>query len=131
MIRLYSVNHCYSSRKAREWLISYKIPFIEINISKDNISITELIHILSLTENGTDDIILEYNEVYKKYKDIFEQSPLSEALYILQKNSSIIRTPIIVDDSKLQVGFTKRRMSKFLPRFHKHIYNSITYKKNN
>ncbi len=67
MIKLYFINHCYSSKRAREWLNAYNIPFTEINVAKDDLSTSDFLHILSLTENGIDDILLERSTMYKKY----------------------------------------------------------------
>jgi len=52
----------------------------------------------------------------------FEESSLSEMISFLKRYRTVIRTPIIVDETKLLVGFTENRARKFLPRFHKNIY---------
>jgi len=122
MIKLYFINHCYSSKRAREWLTSYNIPFTEINVAKDDLSTSDFLHVLSLTENGIDDILLERSTMYKKYHHSFEESSLSEMISFLKRYRTVIRTPIIVDETKLLVGFTENRARKFLPRFHKNIY---------
>ena len=57
MITLFLSPSCTSCRKARAWLLNHEVPFQEHNIMTSPLSAPELQHILSLTENGTDDII--------------------------------------------------------------------------
>ena len=122
MIKLYSVNHCYSSRRAKEWMIYHNIPFHEVNVAQDELSTSEILYILSLTENGIDDILLERSDTYKKYRQLFEESSLRAIILFIKKHRTIIRTPLIVDQNKLLVGFTEGKASMFLPRIHKNIY---------
>lgn len=131
MIKLYLVNYGYSSRKAKAWLISNNIPFSEVNVSKDDLSTSELLDILSLTENGIDDILLKSSSIYKKHQNQFEEFSLSEMISFLKKYRTIIRTPIIIDKSKLLIGFTEERIRKFLPRFHKKICFKTNIEKTN
>ncbi|NHI76137.1 transcriptional regulator [Lactococcus petauri] len=126
MIKLYSVSHCYSSRRAKEWMLCHNITFTEVNIIQDELSTSELLHILSLTENGIDDILLERSDIYKKYRHLFEESSLRAIILFIKKHRTIIRTPLIVDQNKLLVGFTEGKASMFLPRIHKNIYLQLT-----
>ena len=54
-----------SCRKARAWLSNHEVPFEEHNIMTSPLSAPELQHILSLTENGTDDIISTRSKIFQ------------------------------------------------------------------
>ncbi|WP_285142224.1 ArsC/Spx/MgsR family protein, partial [Lactococcus petauri] len=97
-------------------MLYYNIPFTEVNVAQDKLSTSEILHILSLTENGVDDILLERSDTYKKYRHLFEDSSLKAIILFIKKHRTIIRTPLIVDQNKLLAGFTEGRASMFLPR---------------
>ena len=56
MITLFLSPSFTSCRKARAWLTSHEVPFNEHNIMTSPLTADELQQILSLTENGTDDL---------------------------------------------------------------------------
>jgi len=102
-------------------MIYHNIPFHEVNVAQDELSTSEILYILSLTENGIDDILLERSDTYKKYRQLFEESSLRAIILFIKKHRTVIRTPLIVDKNKLLVGFTEGKASMFLPRIHKNI----------
>ena len=57
MVNLYTSPSCTSCRKAKAWLVSHDIPFKERNIFAKPLSKDEIMQILSMTENGTEEII--------------------------------------------------------------------------
>ena len=67
MITLFLSPSCTSCRKAKAWLNNHKVPFQEHNIMTSPLSRKELQQILSLTENGTDDIISKVKYRCGKY----------------------------------------------------------------
>ncbi|WP_010012892.1 glutaredoxin domain-containing protein, partial [Loigolactobacillus coryniformis] len=64
MIKLFTQTSCNSSRKARQWLRDHDVQFEEQNVGKKAPTTAELKHILSLTENGLDDIISTRSRAY-------------------------------------------------------------------
>ena len=66
MITLFLSPSCTSCRKAKAWLEKHKVPFEEHNIMTSPLTRKELQHILSLTENGTDDIISTRSKIFQK-----------------------------------------------------------------
>ena len=66
MVTLFLSPSCTSCRKARAWLSNHEVPFEEHNIMTSPLSAPELQHILSLTENGTDDIISTRSKIFQK-----------------------------------------------------------------
>ncbi len=116
MIKLYFTKSSSTCRKAREWLINNKLPFQEINLTKATLSHKEIYHILSLTEAGTDDIISKRAAFFQDIVYNFEDLSLTDAVSMIKQNISLLRIPLIVDDSHIQVGFNEDEVRKFVPR---------------
>lgn len=116
MIKLYFTKSSSTCRKAREWLINNKLPFQEINLNKATLSHKEIYHILSLTEAGTDDIISKRAASFQDIAYTFEDLSLTDAVSMIKQNISLLRIPLIVDESHIQVGFNEDDVRKFVPR---------------
>jgi regulatory protein spx len=116
MIKIYTVASCSSCKKAKEWLIDNHLPFEEINLITDKIPNMDLVKILSLTENGTEDIISRRSKAYERLNIDFDTLPISKLIEVIQKNRTLLRRPLIVDDKRLQVGYNEDDIRKFLPR---------------
>ena len=116
MITLFLSPSCTSCRKARAWLMDHKVPFLEHNIMTSPLSNVELRKILSLTENGTDDIISTRSKIFQKLDVDVEDLSISELLKLIEQNPSLLRRPIILDDKRMQIGFNEDEIRAFLPR---------------
>ncbi|TQS74183.1 Spx/MgsR family RNA polymerase-binding regulatory protein [Ornithinibacillus gellani] len=107
---------CGSTRKAREWLMKNGITYEERNIKKDPITIEELQMILGLTVDGTDEIISKRSKVFKDLDLDLDTLSLLELLNLIQKHPGLLRSPIIIDDKRIQVGYNEYDIRQFLPR---------------
>lgn len=116
MISLYTTPSCTSCRKARAWLTENELPFKERNIFSDPLNSDELIEILSLTKNGTEDIISTRSKVYQKLDIDLEELKLEELLSLIEQYPNLLKRPIILDENKLQVGYNEEDIRKFVPR---------------
>ena len=116
MITLFLSPSCTSCRKARAWLLNHEVPFVEHNIMTSPLSAQELQHILSLTENGTDDIISTRSKIYQKLDLDVESLSISELIKLIEENPSLLRRPIILDAKRMQIGFNEDEIRAFLPR---------------
>lgn len=116
MISLYTTPSCTSCRKARAWLTENELPFKERNIFSDPLNSDELMEILSLTKNGTEDIISTRSKVYQKLDIDLEEFKLEELLSLIEKYPNLLKRPIILDENKLQVGYNEEDIRKFVPR---------------
>ena len=116
MITLFLSPSCTSCRKARAWLISHEVPFTEHNIMTSPLSAPELQHILSLTENGTDDIISTRSKIFQKLDLDVEDLSISTLIKLIEENPSLLRRPIILDGKRMQIGFNEDEIRAFLPR---------------
>ena len=116
MITLFLSPSCTSCRKARAWLLNHEVPFVEHNIMTSPLSAQELQHILSLTENGTDDIISTRSKIFQKLDLDIESLSISELIKLIEENPSLLRRPIILDAKRMQIGFNEDEIRAFLPR---------------
>lgn len=117
MIKLYYSANSLSSRNAEDWLKKNNLNYKQINLnSNDSISRDELVHILSLTDLGTDEIIYKSNEAYKSLEIDLDNLTLFEILDLIIQDHSLLRRPIIIDDTHILVGFNKESIRKFIPK---------------
>ena len=116
MVTLFLSPSCTSCRKARAWLSNHEVPFEEHNIMTSPLSAPELQHILSLTENGTDDIISTRSKIFQKLNLDIESLSISELLRLIEENPGLLRRPIILEDKRMQIGFNEDEIRAFLPR---------------
>ncbi|EAC9345732.1 Spx/MgsR family RNA polymerase-binding regulatory protein, partial [Listeria monocytogenes] len=93
-----------------------ELPFKERNIFSDPLNSDELMEILSLTKNGTEDIISTRSKVYQKLDIDLEELKLEELLSLIEKYPNLLKRPIILDENKLQVGYNEEDIRKFVPR---------------
>ena len=115
MIKVYLSGSCSSCRKARKWLRKRQLEFMEINLSSTVMSKEDLIKILSLTENGLEDIIAVRGKTYLNLEQEFESLSLEEAIRLIQKNPRLLKRPLIFDDNRLLVGFNEDGIRAFVP----------------
>lgn len=76
----------------------------------------DLKNILSLTENGTDDLISTRSKVFQKLNIDVEELSVSELIHLIETYPSLLRRPIILDDKRMQIGFNEDEIRAFLPR---------------
>ncbi|SEN00090.1 regulatory protein spx [Mesobacillus persicus] len=107
---------CRSTKKARQWMIKYKIPFVERNLKEAPLTVIELQDLLRKTIDGTDDIIAKRSASYKALNLNIEELPLLELLEMIHDEPRLLRSPIIVDERKIQVGYHEEEIRQFIPR---------------
>ncbi|EEJ75833.1 transcriptional regulator, Spx/MgsR family [Lactobacillus acidophilus ATCC 4796] len=116
MVDLYVSPSCTSCRKARAWLEKHNIPFKERNIFSEPLTKEELLKILRMTENGTEEIISTRSRAFQQLKINLDDLSIDQLLDLVEKNPSLLRRPIIMDDRRLQVGYNEDEIRWFLPR---------------
>ncbi|WP_367297547.1 Spx/MgsR family RNA polymerase-binding regulatory protein [Loigolactobacillus coryniformis] len=116
MIKLFTQTSCNSSRKARQWLRDHDVEFEEQNVGKKAPTTAELKHILSLTENGLDDIISTRSRAYPEVAAQLPDMSFNETLKLLCERTQLLRKPIMVTENKVQIGFNDDEIRKFIPR---------------
>ena len=116
MVNLYISPSCTSCRKAKAWLRKHNIDFKERNIFSEPLTKEELIQILRMTENGTEEIISTRSRAFQQLKVNLDDLSIDQLLDLVEKNPSLLRRPIIMDDRRLQVGYNEDEIRRFLPR---------------
>lgn len=117
-VKLFTATSNISCQKAIEWLNKYEIPYEEKNLSTVSITIEEIQEILSLTTEGTEEIISKKAQAVKKLKVEIDINTLSLSQFyeVIMKNPEILHLPIIHGGKKIQVGYNEEEIRKFLPR---------------
>ncbi|ERJ44932.1 transcriptional regulator [Lactobacillus jensenii MD IIE-70(2)] len=116
MINLYVSSSCTSCRKARAWLKKHDVPFKERNIFSETLTKEDIVNILRLTENGTEEIISTRSKAFQELHVNLDDLSIDQLLDLVEKNPSLLRRPIIMDDRRLQVGYNDDEIRRFLPR---------------
>ena len=109
-------------RKTSAWLKNKDIPF-EVKEIRD-MTYDELLHILSLTNYGTNELETKKGSTNSEYvkkwlliHQLIENSEhISEVHKIIQKYPYHFKVPIIVDEKRLNIGFQIDQIGTFIPR---------------
>ena len=116
MLNLYTSPSCTSCRKAKAWLKEYDISFNERNIFANPLNKEEIMQVLRMTENGTEEIISTRSRTFQNLKINLDDLSIDQLIDLVEKNPSLLRRPIIMDDRRLQVGYNEDEIRRFLPR---------------
>ncbi|MBO0452956.1 MULTISPECIES: transcriptional regulator Spx [Enterococcus] len=116
MIKLYSSASCASCRKAKAWLKDQGLAFEERNIMNEPLTKEEIKEILSMTETGTEEIISTRSKVYDKLALDFEELSFNELVTLIEENPGLVRRPIILSKTKMQIGYNEEDIHQFIPR---------------
>lgn len=116
MVDLYVSPSCTSCRKAKSWLKKHDISYKERNIFSEPLTKHEILQILRMTENGTEEIISTRSRAFQQLKVNLDDLSFDKLLDLIEKNPSLLRRPIIMDDRRLQVGYNEDEIRRFLPR---------------
>lgn len=116
MLNLYTSPSCTSCRKAKAWLKEYDISFKERNIFANPLNKEEIMQVLRMTENGTEEIISTRSRTFQNVKINLDDLSIDQLIDLVEKNPSLLRRPIIMDDRRLQVGYNEDEIRRFLPR---------------
>lgn len=116
MIKLYISPSCTSCRKAKAWLTKHNLAFDERNILIQPLTKKEILNILRLTEDGTEEIISTRSKIFKKLNVNLDQLSIDQLLDLVVKHPSLLKRPIIMDNRRLQVGYNVEDIRRFLPR---------------
>ena len=116
MVDLYVSPSCTSYRKAKQWLEQHNIPYKERNIISDPLNREEIIHVLRMTEEGTEEIVSTRSKAFQELNIDLDDISMNELIDLIEKNPSLLRRPIILDDRRMQVGYNEDEIRRFLPR---------------
>ena len=114
-VTIYGIG-CSSTQKAKKWFIKNEIPFVERSILREPLTVRELQTILRMSLDGTDEIIANRSKTYRELNLNMDELSLQELLELIHKYPRLLKSPIIVDEKRLQVGYQESEMGQFLPR---------------
>lgn len=116
MIVVYTSPGCASCRKVKQWLKDRNLPFIEKNIFKTLLNDNEIKHLLMRSENGTDDIISKRSKIIQGSNIDIDAMKTDELIHFIKNNPSVLKRPIILNESNFQVGYDEEEIGVFVPR---------------
>lgn len=116
MIRLYTAPGSQSCRKAKSWLTTRNMDFVEKNILSTQLREDELREFLERSENGTDDIVSRRSKVFQESHLDLDGMSTGELIHFIQRNPAILKRPIIMDERRFLVGYNDEEIRAFLPK---------------
>ena len=124
MIKIYTVSSCTSCKKAKNWLNAHQLTYNEHNLGKEAITKEEILDILTKTENGVASIVSSKNRYAKSLDCDSEELSVNEVIDIITANPRILKSPILIDEKRLQVGYKEDDIRAFLPRAVRNVENA-------
>lgn len=115
-VTIYTQSSCSSSRKALKWLKENTIDYTEKRITSQPLTLAEFKHILSMTEDGTDEIIATNSNDFKNLDVDIEQLSIQQLYKLIQQYPRMLRSPILLDEKRIQVGYNEMDIRRFIPR---------------
>lgn len=115
MIVIYTSPGCASCRKVKQWMHERNLKFIEKNIFTTLLNENEIKHLLMRSENGTEDIISKRSKVIQESKIDIEELSIKELVAFIQKNPSVLKRPIILNERSFLVGYDEEEIGVFVP----------------
>lgn len=113
MIKIYLSPSCLSCRKVKSYFLKENIPFKEINILQHEITVEELKEMLNKSLDGTEEIISKRSKIFKEENIDVDSMSVQQLCEFIKLHPSILKRPIIVDDTKIQVGYNSDEIEIF------------------
>jgi regulatory protein spx len=114
MLKIFVKSSCSSSRMVKKWLKQFHIDYKEQNIQR--ITREDLIHIVSLSEFGFEELIVEKTARATNARAFIMKLSFVEAIDFLLENPTLLRVPLIVGENKLQIGYNDQEIRQFISR---------------
>ncbi|MCP1143494.1 transcriptional regulator SpxA [Lysinibacillus endophyticus] len=115
-VTIYTQSSCSSSRKAIKWLKENKIDYTEKRITSQPLTLAEFKNILRMTEDGTDEIIATNSNDFKNLDIDIDQLSIQDLYNLIQQHPRMLRSPILLDEKRIQVGYNEMDIRRFIPR---------------
>lgn len=115
-VTIYTQSSCSSSRKAIKWLKENNISYTEKRITSQPLTLAEFKNILRMTEDGTDEIIATNSNDFKNINIDINQLSIQDLYNLIQQHPRMLRSPILLDEKRIQVGYNEMDIRRFIPR---------------
>lgn len=117
MLKIYLRRSCTSSRKAIKWFDKHNM---DREIRKvERITQTDLLHVLSHTDEGIFALVKNPKKLQGELMiqfNILEKLSFNQAIIFLQRHPKLLRTPIILNEKKILIGYNKEEIRQFFPK---------------
>ncbi|GAC89664.1 glutaredoxin family protein [Anoxybacillus flavithermus NBRC 109594] len=117
MLTVYMHPSCTSCRKTKKWLCANNIAFHERHLFRETPTREELLHLLSLTTEGIDEILATRSQSFKQLGENVEDWPLSKVVELLVKEPRLLRRPIVTDGKRLVVGYNPSALKNIAKKY--------------
>ena len=124
MIKIYTISSCTSCKKAKTWLNNHQLPYKEQNLGKEPLTKEENLNNQTKTKKKKKSIVSSKNRYAKALNCDIDELSVSEVIDLIQENPRILKSPILIDDKRLQVGYKEDDIRAFLPRSIRNVENS-------
>ncbi len=115
MIVIYTSPGCASCRKVKAWLKEHHLPYIEKNIFQILLNKKEVKYLLQRSDNGSEDIISKRSKVIQENNYNIDEMSTNELVDFIIANPSVLRRPIILNDTNFQIGYDSEEIDAFVP----------------
>lgn len=116
MVTLFFHTNDPSKRKAVQWLTQHGITVTQRNIEKEPLTQAEVLDLLAISMDGTEDLISKRSRDTKALKMDSENVTINQLTAAVATNPHILRNPIIFNENKLVTGFDQEKMGVFIPK---------------
>lgn len=117
MVKIYYRSNCGSSRQAIQWFKEHDILFELIPVNQ--LPREELLRLFPLTEQGFISLLKrggkEGKTLEKKISKLMGLN-FNDAVNYLNANLELLKTPLIVEETKLFIGYNREEIRQFIPR---------------
>ena len=115
-VTIYTQPSCSSLRKDLKWSKDNHIAYKEKRIRSQPLTLAEFKQILSMTEEGTDEIIATNSNDFKNLKVDIDQLSIQQLYNLIQQHPRMLRSPILMDEKRIQIGYNEMDIRRFIPR---------------
>ncbi|MCM3002463.1 Spx/MgsR family RNA polymerase-binding regulatory protein [Priestia koreensis] len=115
-ITFYTYPSCTSCRKTKKWLSEEKAKVEERHLFRETPTYEEMMHLLSLTTEGIDELLAKRSQEYKSLDVDVEAMSLSEVVQLMIEQPRLLRRPILTDGKKLVVGYNESALKNLVKR---------------
>lgn len=115
-IKLFFMQSCTSSRKARKYLEDNEVDYEEIYMTKQSIKWDQFVEILAYTDNGVFDMISKLSAPYKTLSNAgidFDDLTLTELHEIIVQYPRIVKSLIVIGKGFAMIRYDKDDVTQF------------------
>ncbi|MDR3330404.1 MAG: Spx/MgsR family RNA polymerase-binding regulatory protein [Mycoplasmataceae bacterium] len=119
MIKIYTSSGCLGCRQSIKFFKDHNLEYIEKDFTKIPLTRQELMDILTMTENGFDDILSIRSNEFKKHRSKLDDYVMEDIVKLIIEHPQILSRPLIVqylknEPYRLLIGYNSSDIEIFL-----------------